>query len=221
MNWIDLAGKRFGALVALRFIPAAEAERGKPAWLCRCDCGREREINAYLLRHGQTRSCGCLQTKSRWADASGRRVGRLTAIEPVPDTYYGGEPLWRWKCDCGRIIRKPLSQVNSTASTMCPACRRELNRAQAESMREKQNRDPETGLSPGMLRGMMQGKTASNNTSGVRGVTWHSRVGKWQARVFSHGKCVWAGYFADIEQAKRARQEKLNELFPLKNNHAD
>ncbi len=211
MNKRNLTGQRFERLTAIR--PTDQRVHHCIVWECLCECGKTCYIQSSQLLNGNVRSCGCLQTESRYKNAAGRRVGKLTAIERVPDVFYGGEPLWRWKCDCGRIVRKPLSFVGATASTMCPACRRELNRQQAREMQKKQNRDPETGMSPGTLRGLMQGKTARNNTSGVRGVTWHSVRKKWQARIFSHGKCVWVKYYDDIGKARTERQEKLIELY--------
>lgn len=50
---IDMTGKKFGHLVVLR-----PGERHL-YWLCRCDCGKEKEIRGGNLRSGVTRSCGC------------------------------------------------------------------------------------------------------------------------------------------------------------------
>jgi hypothetical protein len=38
---LDLTGKRFGRLIA---ISKAESRNGKTYWLCKCDCGVEKEI---------------------------------------------------------------------------------------------------------------------------------------------------------------------------------
>jgi len=55
---IDLTGQRFGRLV----VAERAANRGKNIsyWWCICDCGTEKEIRGSNLRHGATRSCGCL-----------------------------------------------------------------------------------------------------------------------------------------------------------------
>ena len=55
-RFIDLTGKRFGKLVALK----RAKNRGKETfWLCQCDCGNIKEISAPRLRNGRTKSCGC------------------------------------------------------------------------------------------------------------------------------------------------------------------
>ena len=54
---VDLAGERFGRLVAVSDV--GPSPRGR-VWLCRCDCGLENRVTAALLRSGNTKSCGCL-----------------------------------------------------------------------------------------------------------------------------------------------------------------
>jgi hypothetical protein len=50
-----LIGKRFGELVVLR--PSRSGRTG--AWVAQCDCGRLALVYDYLLKSGQTTSCGC------------------------------------------------------------------------------------------------------------------------------------------------------------------
>lgn len=54
----DLAGQRFGALVA---VEQCDGSR----WLCRCDCGNEKRILTGDLRRGSTQSCGERPTHPR------------------------------------------------------------------------------------------------------------------------------------------------------------
>jgi hypothetical protein len=51
------------------------------------------------------------------------------------------------------------------------------------------------------------------NTSGVKGVCWHKRYNKWCASIKVNGKIINLGSFDNINDAKYARQEKVNELF--------
>jgi hypothetical protein len=52
----DLSGRRFGKLVALRFVARRTHQT---MWLFRCDCGTEKEIAAGVVKAGSTVSCGC------------------------------------------------------------------------------------------------------------------------------------------------------------------
>ena len=57
---IDLTGQKFGAWTVIEKTP----RRGSEAyWLCRCECGTEREIRGWHLRTLRTKSCGCLTSE--------------------------------------------------------------------------------------------------------------------------------------------------------------
>lgn len=55
----NLLGKTFGRLLV---VAEAGTHRSRRAiWLCRCECGNEKEICSAELLRGATKSCGCLQ----------------------------------------------------------------------------------------------------------------------------------------------------------------
>jgi hypothetical protein len=56
-----IPGQRFGRLTAL------EPSQGNKKLLCLCDCGTKKRIDRRHLKHGKTRSCGCLNTEVRRA----------------------------------------------------------------------------------------------------------------------------------------------------------
>lgn len=57
-NLINLTGQRFGRLVVLRRAKVQSKSR-RVYWLCVCDCGSEKAVNAGHLRSGTVVSCGC------------------------------------------------------------------------------------------------------------------------------------------------------------------
>jgi len=59
MKAISLIGHRFYKLEVIAL--GSRNARGHVQWLCRCDCGRQKEITGRNLRSGGTRSCGCLR----------------------------------------------------------------------------------------------------------------------------------------------------------------
>lgn len=59
---------------------------------------------------------------------------------------------------------------------------------------------------------MCNTKTRADNLSGARGVSWNARKGLWHARVNVRGKLHHCGYFKTIEEAKKARDTKAEEL---------
>jgi hypothetical protein len=56
-------------------------------------------------------------------------------------------------------------------------------------------------------------KKAANNTSGVKGVSWHKPSQKWVARITVFGRVMSLGSFDDVEDAKRARVAAEKEYF--------
>jgi hypothetical protein len=56
----DLTGQRFGFLVALRLGEKQRKDTGA-WWLCRCDCGSEKNLPSHDLVQGKIMSCGCQQ----------------------------------------------------------------------------------------------------------------------------------------------------------------
>lgn len=71
-NSIDLIGRSFGRLYVL----AQEGVRqGRPAWLCRCECGNETIIAGSDLRKGTRVSCGCYTERQREAVTKHGQIG--------------------------------------------------------------------------------------------------------------------------------------------------
>lgn len=62
-NLINLTGQRFGHWLVLE--QAAPGEGYSTRWLCECDCGTIKTVDAQLLRSGRSQSCGCLQEEIR------------------------------------------------------------------------------------------------------------------------------------------------------------
>jgi hypothetical protein len=56
---IQLEGRRFSRWLVVGRVANS---LGQPArWLCRCDCGVEKELDSPVLRRGISKSCGCLR----------------------------------------------------------------------------------------------------------------------------------------------------------------
>ena len=94
----DLTGQVFGRLTAERYLRSDKTDGS--IWLCRCECGKEKEVPASRLIRGITKSCGCLaKERSHRNDITGQRFGRLVAEEFC---YYNDkyQDCWRFRCDC-------------------------------------------------------------------------------------------------------------------------
>lgn len=90
MKLIDLTGRVFGRWIVLK--RAGVNAHNHPQYLCRCECGVERNVSSCnLVRH--SRSCGCLQKEKvrerltlRPSEALYRQFIR-SATHPVSMTY--------------------------------------------------------------------------------------------------------------------------------------
>jgi hypothetical protein len=61
MRYEDLKGQKFGAWTVIKRMPSSKS--GATKWLCKCDCGTEKEVFASNLKRGLTVSCGCKKMK--------------------------------------------------------------------------------------------------------------------------------------------------------------
>ena len=71
MRRIDLTGRRFGKLIAIKYL---YCKNNQAYWLTKCDCGKESEKKAKYLLNGDTTSCGCILSKD------GRTKTRIYSI---------------------------------------------------------------------------------------------------------------------------------------------
>jgi len=64
-------------------------------------------------------------------------------------------------------------------------------------------------------------KISSDNTSGVKGVTWHKGSKKWQAQIQVNKKSLYLGVFNNIESAELIVKNKRSEIHGEFCNHGE
>lgn len=62
---VDLTGKIYGKLVVLEL---DHVEKSRRYWKCQCECGNTTVVREGNLRHGITKSCGCLKKETKKHD---------------------------------------------------------------------------------------------------------------------------------------------------------
>lgn len=75
----NLTGKKFGKLTVLQKIN--RKKNGSWLWLCKCDCGNEKEATTRDLNGKRVRSCGCGKEAAKQSPKSGRFETNVNAIE--------------------------------------------------------------------------------------------------------------------------------------------
>ena len=183
---IDLTGRKFGKLTAKEYL-------GDKKYLCRCDCGKTTEAYSYNLKRGITKSCGCL----RAYDLTGLKFGRLTAQMRVGKDK-NNNAVWQCICECGKVVNVPTKSLmdNNTKSCGC------LNHAPRPTPKD---------CFAGTKAGALNDTIPSNNTSGIKGVSWSKQKQKWEAYIKFQGKQYRLGFYDDINDAADARKKAERE----------
>lgn len=102
MKLIDLTGRQFGKLTV---IERAITKNNGTYWLCKCECGNTKIVEAYRLKNNKCYSCGCSRRPNpRKINMVGKRFGMLTVIKEAENPYGIKKAAWECKCDCGKSI---------------------------------------------------------------------------------------------------------------------
>ena len=197
----DLTGKTFGQLTALRRVPA-KTKNGGAVWLCRCFCGNTCEVLATLLVNGRKTHCGCQrETHYHFADITGQRFNRLTALYPTDKRTDKGSLVWHCRCDCGNEVDVSYNELMFTSRQSCGCQKKEHDEKLPQLITRV------AGTSVDHLR---SAKIPSSNTTGAKGV--YRIRGKYVAKIVFQKKQYYLGKFDTLEAAIQARKEG-EELF--------
>ena len=140
---------------------------------------------------------------ARIKDITGQRFGRLEALEPT-DKRSGSNVVWKCQCECGNVCEVDGANLRRGHVKSCGCLRSEL-----AASRRAARVDYVDGTCPGHL---VQ-KTRSDNTSGIKGVSFDKDRGKWVAQITFKGKWKFLGRYDTIQEAAEARREAEQEIF--------
>ena len=140
----------------------------------------------------------------KFTDITGKRFGRLVAIERVGSQHKS--PLWKCKCDCGNIIDVSLQKLNTGDTKSCGCLKKDYYKNElANNIKEYQF----DGTNVAYLK---SNKLSKVNKSGVRGVS-QKKNGKWLAQITFKRKNYNLGTYENFEDAVKARKEAEEKLF--------
>lgn len=139
----------------------------------------------------------------------GQRFGRLVTIE-----CYGRNPkdfqfIWECQCDCGNKCFVKRNNLLRGSTKSCGCLWSETQASKANELRHAQDFERFEGTKIHALKT----RVPSDNTSGVKGVSWNKKREQWQAYINLAGKRHHLGWFADKKDAIEARKQAEEELF--------
>jgi hypothetical protein len=134
----DFVGKKINKLLVLRGMQPTKY-KGTYAfatYLCRCECGAEKEIDVYRLAKGKLQSCGCERVLVNLTDLiePGDKFNRLTVIG-----FDTTKNLWEYKCECGQVIFRNGKTVRNGNTKSCGCLNKEKNSEKAINLINKKN----------------------------------------------------------------------------------
>lgn len=190
----DLTGRRFGKLTVLE-------ELGGGRILCRCDCGEEKIFIKSNVKRGLARSCGhCVRRHTRHdliKDTVGRRFGKLTVLKEL------GYRRVLCRCDCGNVKEVNKSHLLSGDIVSC-GCEQKMSAIKARVSKLYKGTD---------INKISAEKPTSRSTTGIRGVSYSTRRGKYRANIGFRGQKFELGWFDTIEEAAAARKTAEERLY--------
>ncbi len=129
-------------------------------------------------------------------DLTGKKFGRLVAIEPTSERE-DGKIIWKFKCDCGKTVLLNGSRVSRLQIKSCGCL----------LIDELEDR-----IVNGANDLLLSNNPYITNKSGVRGV-FQKKNGKYQAYINYKNKRYVLGTFDTLELAQFARKEAEKEIW--------
>ena len=185
--------------------PKESSKRTRHFGLYKCFCNKE--FNALIdnVKRGQTKSCGCLSiiknnhtnikhnlSRHRLYKTWAMMMDRCYNITAHNYKYYGGK---------GVTVCQEWHSVTNFIEDMYPSYVEglTLDRINTDNNYEKSN----CRWSSIETQNRNKRKIMATNTSGYRGVSWHSKTSKWVAKIKIYNKTIYLGLFNEpIEAAK-------------------
>lgn len=209
---LDLTGYRLGDLEFIR--PVGRTPRGAVLWECIChNCGQTCQIIASRVHDPRPPvSCGC-RKREREADLTGQTFGALEVLERR-GSYKTGDKLYLCRCTlCGAEKLFPACTIRDSPKS-CGCAQYASDRMAAQSKLAVAVKFQDVGgILPADMAAAHSDKATVRSKTGVRGVFPEpGSPGKYRYSVSVAGECVVKTGFRSIEEARKARAQKKEEL---------
>lgn len=111
---IELTGQQFNRWIVVEF---AYVDKHKEAhWLCRCQCGTQRNISSSALRYSQSKSCGCWAREITSKRSQGNQYGLKHGLQNTK--IYRAWQMMHQRCYNPKNIR--YGHYGDRGISVCP-----------------------------------------------------------------------------------------------------
>ena len=121
----------------------------------------------------------------------GKQFGNLTVA--AYDGRRGGKHYWRCLCKCGKEAIVCQSNLKSSHTRSCGCL--------------SDPRNTRHFVEGTCIESIRSRKVSASNKSGIRGVCFNRRSGRWIAQITFQGHTRYLGSFESLEEAAQARKK--------------
>lgn len=218
---IDLTNKKFGKLTVIKRAENGVRKSGQKytRWLCLCDCGKEVIVDGFELRRNKCTNCGCESTNNR--SISQRKNNTYVFFDNYISVFDSKNNNFIIDTDDYDLIKNDYFRVMSNGyvySTTRGLLHRLIMRCPEDKVVDHQD-----GVCTNNRKSNLKICTQTENVrksnnrkskSGVTGVTWDKRSGKWLVRIaIKKGKTLNLGLYKNLDDAIRIRLKAEKEYF--------
>lgn len=189
-------------------------------WLCKCECGVEKQISSVALRNGQ-KSCGC----TAFDFAKDKVIGNDYFVDEnntVHVTLRDGEEMlcdiddwekmkiYTWRANKLGYAAASINRIQKRFHVQIMGKKNgyvidHIDQNKLNNQRSNLRFLTKTGNA-------INSKISKNNTSGIKGVR-KARSGRWVACLMLNGKNIYLGTYDTIEEAAEARRKGEEKYF--------
>lgn len=135
-------------------------------------------------------------------DMTGLEMGKLKVVEYAG--LKGGKSLWKCECKCGNTCYHITTELRVHKPQSCGCIQKEIAKRLAPLAGKKRT------FKNGSCANSFDSKKSAANTSGIKGVSYYKKTGKWRAQIRYASKNYHLGLYEDINDAAAARKEAEN-----------
>lgn len=223
---IDLIGRRFGRWTVSDRAPNRYDKRGYPRryWLCKCDCGTEKEVSETMLKSGKSKSCGCLhreivketnknKKKCNKYDLTSQSYGICYASNTNQEILFDLEDYdlikdYCWRVDSHGYVVTSIKNESTGKYNKIIRLHKLLIPCSTEFVVDHKNTNKLDNQRDNLRVCYQSDNTKNHNVyktsnTGVSGVTWDKKNRNWRVRIGDRN----IGSYDSFENAVKAREK--------------